>query len=127
MKKDGSGTTLRGDGCVACFRHAVVEMDGASLEDQLAFWSWAALPVRALILSGGKSIHGWVDVGCSGALEWGLEVSGRLFPEYLIPLGCDPACSNAARVSRLPGHLRADKGAVQKLIWLSLEGRAVCE
>lgn len=127
MKKDGSGTTLRGDGCVACFRHAVVEMDGASLEDQLAFWSWAALPVRALILSGGKSIHGWVDVGCSGALEWGLEVSGRLFPEYLIPLGCDPACSNAARVSRLPGHLRADKGAVQKLIWLSPEGRAVCE
>lgn len=126
-KKDGSGMTYRGDGNVASFRHAVVEMDGASLEDQLAFWSWAALPVRALILSGGKSIHGWVDVSCANALEWEMEVGGKLFPGYLIPLGCDPACRNASRLSRVPGHLRADKNAVQKLIWLSPEGKAVCE
>ena len=127
MKKDGSGMTYRGDGCVARYRHAVVEMDNASLEDQLAFWSWCALPVRALILSGGKSIHGWVDVDCANALEWGLEVSGGLFQKYLVPLGCDPACRNASRVSRLPGHIREDKKAMQKLIWLSPEGKAVCE
>ena len=125
--KDGMGVTFRGDRNVVKFRHAVAEMDGESVEDQLAFWSFAALPVRALILSGGKSVHAWVDVDCKDVLEWELEVEGDLFPNYLVPLGCDPACRNESRISRLPGHFRADKGAVQKLIWLSPEGKAVCE
>ena len=126
-KKDGSGETLRGDGNIASFRHAVVEMDQTSLADQLAFWSWAALPVRALVISGGKSIHGWVDVSCAGAIEWEREVESDLFPNYLFPLGCDKSCLNESRLSRMPGHFREDKGAMQKLIWLSPEGKAVCE
>jgi hypothetical protein len=126
-KKDGSGETYRGDGNIASFRHAVVEMDATSIEDQLAFWSWAALPVRALVMSGGKSIHGWVDVSCASAEEWEREVENELFPGYLFPLGCDKSCSNESRLSRMPGHFRIDKGALQKLIWLSPEGKAVCE
>ena len=126
-KKDGSGDTFRGDGNIASFRHAVVEMDAASIEAQLAFWSWAALPVRALVLSGGKSVHGWVDVSCASAEEWESEIENDLFPNYLFPLGCDKSCSNESRLSRMPGHFRVDKGALQKLIWLSPEGKAVCE
>lgn len=126
-KKDGSGDTYRGDGNIASFRHAVVEMDTTSLNDQLAFWSWAALPVRALVMSGGKSIHGWVEVTCESAEEWEREVENDLFPSYLFPLGCDKSCSNESRLSRMPGHFRVDKGSMQKLIWLSPEGKAVCE
>ena len=129
--KDGSGMTLRGDGNVAKFKHLVAEMDGATIEDQLAFWAWADLPIRALIISGGKSIHAWVDVDCASVLEWEMEVEGDLFPNYLIPLGCDPACRNESRVSRLPGHTRREDekytGSMQKLIWLSPEGKAVCD
>lgn len=131
MKKDGSGTTLRGDRNVVKYRHLVAEMDSETMEDQLAFWSFIALPVRALTQSGGKSIHAWVDVDCENVLEWELEVEGDLFPNYLVPLGCDPACRNESRISRLPGHVRrADEknpGNMQKLLWLSPEGKAVSD
>lgn len=129
--KDGSHQTYRGDNCIRRFQHMVVEMDHATLEDQLAFWSYIALPVRALIMSGGKSIHGWVDVSCEHQLEWELEVESDLFPSYLAPLGADESCKNESRVSRMPGHTRpaTDKypNAVQRLIYLSPEGKAVCE
>lgn len=125
--KDGSGETMRGDRNVAKFRNLVLEMDGASIEDQLAFWSWIDLPVRALIMSGGKSIHGWVDADCKSVVEWEVEIENDIFPNYLVPLGADPACKNESRVSRMPGHIRADKNAMQKLIYLSPEGKAVSE
>ena len=89
------------------------------------------LPVRALILSAGKSIHAWVDVDCADAAEWEREVNGVLFPKFLVPLGCDPSCRNRSRLSRMPGYTRpADSkspGGMQRLIWLSPEGKAVCE
>ena len=130
-KSDVSKMTRRGDNCVVKHMHAVAEMDKAPLAEQLAFWSWAALPVRALILSAGKSIHAWVDVDCADAAEWEREVSGVLFPKFLVPLGCDPSCRNRSRLSRMPGYTRpADSkspGGMQRLIWLSPEGKAVCE
>jgi hypothetical protein len=73
MKKSGAGQTLRGDGCVAVHRFAVLEMDGVGMEEQLAFWAAVRLPVAALIHSGGKSIHGWVRVDCADASEWAKE------------------------------------------------------
>ena len=125
-KKSGEGVTLRGDGCVASHRFALAEMDEASIEDQLAFWfAVPRLPVAALIHSGGKSIHAWLRVDCADADEWESEVEGRLFPCYLEPLGVDGACKNASRMSRMPGHVRADTGQVQRLLYLAPEGRAV--
>ena len=61
-KKDGDGDTYRGDGNVKTFRHCLVEFDNLTREDQIRFWSAAKLPVLALIDSGGKSIHAWLDV-----------------------------------------------------------------
>jgi hypothetical protein len=125
-KKSGEGVTLRGDGCVADHRYALAEMDGASIEDQLAFWfAVPRLPVVALIHSGGKSIHAWLRVDCADAAEWRREVEERLFPAYLEPLGVDGSCKNAARMSRMPEHVRADTGQVQRLFYLAPEGRAV--
>jgi hypothetical protein len=37
----------------------------------------------------------------------------------LCPLGCDPACRNESRLSRLPGHFRREKNAWQRLLYLN--------
>lgn len=124
-KKTGGGFTLRGDGCVASHRFVVVEHDKLPLADQLAFWMAAPLPVSALIFSGKKSVHSWVRVDCADAAEWERAIERSLFPSYLTPLGFDPACRNASRLSRLPGHVRADTGQMQRCIYLAPMGKAV--
>jgi hypothetical protein len=128
-KKTGDGMTLRGDANVAAYRFCVVEFDSLPREDQLRFWSAAKLPIVALIDSGGKSIHGWLDVAKLAPVttedQWTAQIKDRLYASLLTPLGVDSACSNAARLSRLPGHWRDEKGAYQRLLWLSPEGRSV--
>jgi hypothetical protein len=107
----------------------VVEFDDIPLEDQCKFWSAINLHIVALIDSGGKSIHGWVDVQKHCAVEsydqWAVLVKDRLYGRILKPLGVDGACSNPSRLSRLPGHFRVEKGAYQRLLWMSAEGRRI--
>jgi hypothetical protein len=111
---------------VKAFRFAVAEFDGMSREDQLRFWWAVNLPVSALIDSGGKSLHAWIRIdGVDTADQWADLVEGRLFGTYLIPLGCDAACRNEGRLSRLPGHFRTEKGHWQRILYLAPEGRAI--
>jgi hypothetical protein len=125
-KKTGVGETLRGDACVAAYRFVVAEFDGIPIEDQVAFWMAVPhLPVAALIHSGKKSLHAWLRVDCVDQEEWETQVENLLFPGYLEPLGLDPACKNASRLSRMPGHRRADTGLVQRCLYLAPEGKAV--
>ena len=128
-KKDGSGLTYRGDGNVIRYYYCLVEFDDLTHEQQIRFWSAAKLPIRALIDSGGKSIHAWLDVSKLASVhnldQWDAAIKRHLYERVLIPLGVDRTGSNAARLSRLPGHMRAEKGKYQRLLWLSPEGRAV--
>jgi hypothetical protein len=128
-KKTGDELTLRGDANVSTYRFAVVEFDNLPLVDQLRFWSAAKLPIIALIGSGGKSIHAWLDVARLAPVttddEWTAQIKERLYARLLVPLGVDSACSNPARLSRLPGHYRTERDAYQRLLWLSSEGRSV--
>ena len=113
----------RGDSAVASFRYAVAEYDTLSKAEQLAlWWGFRSAPIVALIDSGGKSIHALLRVDCATRADWEREVEGKLFPRVLVPLGCDPACRNEARLSRLPGHYRTEKGAWQRLLYLNPEG-----
>ncbi|MGC9977182.1 MAG: hypothetical protein ABSC57_10835 [Syntrophales bacterium] len=127
--KSSDKTTLRGDGNITSFRHCIGESDTLSREDQICFWSAVKLPVVALIDSGGKSIHAWLNLAKLGEVEtleqWQAKIKGRLYDRLLVPLGIDGACSNPARLSRLPGHYREEKKAWQRLLWLSPEGRSV--
>jgi hypothetical protein len=127
--KNGNKTTLRGDGNVADFRFCLVEFDNLNREDQLRFWSAAKLPIVALIDSGGKSIHAWLEVSklskVATSEQWATEIKGRLYDRILTPLGVDGACSNPSRLSRLPGHYRAEKGRYQRLLWLAPEGKPI--
>lgn len=129
IKKTGDGETYRGDGNISSYRYCMAEFDSLSREDQIRFWSSVKLPIVALIDSGGKSIHAWLDVQKLAQVEtsdqWATEIKGRLYDAILAPMGVDAACSNPARLSRLPGHYREEKQAWQRLLWLSPEGRSV--
>ena len=125
LTKDGR-PSYRADACVSRFRFAVAEFDGMSRDDQLRFWWAVNLPVCALIDSGGKSLHAWIRIdGVKTAEQWTEFVEVRLFGRYLIPLGCDASCRNEARLFRLPGYLRTEKGRWQRLLYLAPEGRAI--
>lgn len=128
-KKSGDGETLRGDSNIVIYRYCMVEFDNLNREEQLRFWSAVRLPIVALIDSGGKSIHAWLDVQKLAKVDtleqWNSEIKCRLYNRILAPLGVDAACSNPARLSRLPGHFRGEKGAWQKILWLSPEGRTI--
>jgi hypothetical protein len=128
-KKDGQRTTLRGDANVAAYRFAVAEFDGLSREDQISFWAAVNLPIVALIDSGGKSIHAWLDVrklaDVHTAEEWDTHIRDHLYQQLLTPLGVDGTCSNPSRLSRLPGHFRAEKRRMQRLLYLAPEGRRI--
>jgi len=129
-KKTGDGNTLRGDANVSEYRFCMAEFDNLSREDQIRFWSTVKLPIVALIDSGGKSIHAWIDVQKLATVEtaeqWESEIKSRLYDRILTPMGIDSACSNPARLSRLPGHYRKEKQSWQRLLWLSSEGKPIC-
>ncbi len=127
VKKDG-GKSYRCDSCVKHFRHALVEFDNQSLENQIRFWSAVRLPVRALIHTGGKSIHAWLDIAklkITTLEQWNQTVKIGLYQQRLKPLGVDMACSNPSRLSRMPGVFRPEKNQWQRLLWLSAEGTNV--
>ena len=125
LKADGGLTaggkpSPRCDDAVAVFRHAVAEFDGMSLAEQIRFWvGWGLDTVSAITFSGGKSLHAVLRVDAESRADWEKNVRGRLFRRTLIPLGCDGACQNPARLSRLAGARRADRGGVvQKLLFV---------
>ncbi|MBA4417406.1 MAG: hypothetical protein C0392_05800 [Syntrophus sp. (in: bacteria)] len=128
-KKSGDGETFRGDGNVKAYRYCLVEFDNLTREKQIRFWGAVNLPIVALIDSAGKSIHAWLDIQKLAKVEtaedWQTHIKQRLYDRILTPMGVDGACSNPARLSRLPGHLREEKEKYQRLLWLSLEGRSV--
>jgi hypothetical protein len=130
LTKDGK-PSFRCDNTVHAYLCCVGEFDDIAREDQLRFWSGVKLPIFALIDSGGKSIHAWLDVQKMAKVEtpeqWTTLIKSRLYNQNLIPMGVDPACSNPSRLSRLPGHFREEKKAYQKLLWLSPEGRPICQ
>lgn len=127
--KAGDGQTYRGDNNVVAFRHCLVEFDNLSREDQIRFWAAVRLPIKALVCTGGKSIHAWIDVQKLAEVntlkEWDAHIRRVLYDQMLLPLGVDGACSNPARLSRLPGHYRTKTGKYQKILWLSSEGRPI--
>ena len=115
----------RGDSAVAAFRYAVAEFDTMSKAEQLAFWwGFRTAPIVALIDSGGKSVHAILKVDAPSREAWERDIEGKLFPSVLCPLGCDPACRNEARLSRLPGHYRREKNSFQRLLYLNPKGCA---
>ena len=120
--------SLRADSSVRAFRHCIVEFDNISIGDQIKFWAAIPLPVKALVDSGNKSIHAWIDVsgwGITNHDEWQKTIRERLYVKTLIPLGVDRACANPSRLTRMPGSYRTKTARYQKILWLSSKGRKI--
>lgn len=123
LTKDGK-PSYRADDCVAQFRFAVVEFDEMPRDQQIRFWAGVKLPVVALLDSAGKSVHGWIRIDATDADEWVRRVEGKLF-NLLTAVGADGACKNETRLSRMPGHFRAEKTRWQRILYLNPTGGQV--
>lgn len=132
----GEGVTKEGKpsfrcaACVSAFRYVLVEFDALPLSSQCAFWAGVilsgTLPLRSLTFSGGKSIHGLVEIGTKDHAAWEQAIT-ILFYAVANPAApqdqqADRACRNPDRLTRLAGATHWDKGQAkvrhQPLIWL---------
>jgi hypothetical protein len=115
-----SGTPTGGkggytDADAAAHRFVLVESDSLPLDLQLAVLGRLALPIAAIIFSGGKSYHALVRVDAADAAAYRRDTDRML--ARLGPLGFDPSTGNPSRMSRLPGAMRGAQQ--QRLIYLN--------
>ena len=127
-KKDGQPSCRCGE-CVAAFRFALVEFDGMPLSEQCAFWTGVIkspnmFPLCTLVYSGGKSIHGLIEIDAKDRKDWDAQI--QLLQSAVCNLNApkafqaDRVCKNVDRLTRLAGAYRSDKGnTIQRLLWLS--------
>ncbi|HRT29235.1 MAG TPA: hypothetical protein P5527_05540 [Kiritimatiellia bacterium] len=126
LTKEGK-PSFRCTACVEAFRYALVEFDALPIPDQCAFWQGVinakVLPLRALTYSGGKSIHGLIQIDAPDRAAWDKQMEVLLYavshPDAPKEYQADRACKNPDRMTRLPGATRPDKGSVQNLLWLA--------
>ena len=92
---------------VSQFKHALIEFDKLSIEEQFSIISQSNAPCSAILGSGGKSVHAWIKVDAKDAEEYASRVAWIYdhFKQY----GVDPKNKNPSRFSRLPGMNRGDK------------------
>jgi len=112
---------------VKSFFLGLTEADKMPLDMQACFWVGVlkseTLPLRSLVYSGGKSIHGLIELAVSGLQEWETEISKLMHavahPSLPLEQRADPSCRNPDRMSRLPGVIRPETQKMQQLLWLS--------
>lgn len=100
------------DADVTSYRHALLEFDTTSLDEQWRIIEESGAPCTAVVYSGGKSVHAWVRVDAKDRVEYGVRVKELLdhFQQYKP----DEKNKNPSRFARLAGMRRADK--VQHLL-----------
>jgi hypothetical protein len=121
VKSSGSGKgKAYCDEDVVKFRFLLLESDILPPELQLALYAKLRIPISAIIWSGRRSYHCWIEVNCSNAQEY-RQLGLNIF-ERLRAYGIDPANINPSRMSRLPGAVRHSDQ--QRLIYLNPEPKA---
>jgi hypothetical protein len=119
------GTGKHGAVCdsdVTSYRFCLLESDDLPLDLQLSLWARLPLPVAAIIDSGGRSAHAWVELGCDTAAEYQSLVH-RIYTR-LAQFGLCTSNKNPSRMSRLPGAQRVigkSGDGRQRLLYLNPE------
>lgn len=111
---DGQGIA---DKNVTAFRYALFEFDDIPLELQLSLFAKLPLPIVAIIHSGGRSYHAWVQIHANSLNEYKDSVA-KLYGR-MGRFGVDRNNKNTSRMSRLPGVYRGDQQ--QRLVYLNPE------
>jgi RecA-family ATPase len=96
------------------YRHCLIEFDDSTLQEQWAIIKRSGLPTSAIIKSGARSLHAWVDVRATSAKEFAERVD--FIYKHLEHCKPDPANKDAGRLSRLPGAMRTATGQQQELV-----------
>lgn len=104
------------DADVTAYRHALIEFDHISKEEQWQLYSQSNIPCTAVIYSGGDSLHAWVKVDAKDRREYDERV--RILYEHFAAYGVDPKNKNVGRFSRLPNCVRGEKR--QELLALNI-------
>jgi hypothetical protein len=127
MAEEGSGhKSAHTENDVAVFKHLLLESDSLPMGLQLSVLAKLPLPIAAVYLSGGKSVHALVKLACLDTETY--REQARIITNKLAYLGFKPANSNPSRYSRLPGAMRG--AAVQRLLYLNRNpkpGEAICQ
>jgi hypothetical protein len=92
--------------------YQVVEFDFGTLEEQAALHLHLArmLPLRLVVFSGNKSLHGWYDVKTRE------EATVTRFRRYAAALGADKATFTPCQLVRMPNGQR-DNGVTQSVLF----------
>ena len=100
-------------------RYIIMENDhGFSLDQQTAILFWVAekteTPLRLIVRSGGKSLHGWFDT--AGACE----VDIFNWVKLVARVGFDPRLILPEQFCRMPGGFRPDKNVRQEILYTNI-------
>lgn len=110
---------------VVSFRHALVESDTMSLEDQERLYRELQLPIVAMVASGGKSIHAIVRVDAQDFEQYRQRVDKLYDVLKAHGVEVDKQNKNPSRLSRMPGVTR--NGHRQQLLATNIGKRSWAE
>ncbi len=102
---DGKGID---DKNVAEYKHILIECDNLDLNEQIEKLEKIKIPIKALVYSGGKSVHAIVPVYASSESEYRFMFNFIRNIMHDAGMEIDKANINPSRLSRLPGVLRGD-------------------
>ena len=117
LPNDNGNPSRRSWQNVTSWRYMVLESDTANPDHWLAALAQLPIPISAIYMSGGKSIHALVRLGAESKEQWD-DTADRLKP-MLITLGADRKAISAVRLTRLPQCERVEKGQMQTLLYLN--------
>jgi len=108
------------DSNVTQHRYMLLESDALPIELQLSLFARLALPIAAIVTSGGKSVHAWVKLDSDDSRDFRAQVDHIL--ARLAQFRVDQQNKNPSRYGRLPGALReigTEHPGRQKLLYLN--------
>lgn len=111
----------RGKDRTVRWRHALVESDELSVEEQIRIMLELDLPIATMTTSGGKSVHALVRVDAEGPSHYAERVQALYEICNRAGLKVDPANKDSSRLTRLAGVRRHDQ--VQTLIYENVGAR----
>ncbi len=108
------GTCSRSQETVRARRFLVIEHDNLGMDEQAALLRWmhesGKLRLRAIVFTGGKSLHGWV--------EWPGAQEAKELETVLLGMGYDAKSFAPAQPYPLPGALHRKTGQPAELWFL---------
>lgn len=114
-RREKGKRSRRSEESITAYRYLLIESDNVPVEDWLRILIQLPLPIAAVTLSGGKSVHALVRVDADSKPDYD-EGRRRLRP-ILGALGVDLQATSAVHLSRLPTAYRGD--VEQKLLYLN--------